>query len=209
MKTPNQGNLIIITAPSGTGKTTLLKKTFASLPEIAFSVSHTTRLARKGEKNGTDYFFIDHETFLAMREQNEFLEWAEVHGNFYGTSRQKVHEQLARGIDIVLDIDVQGASQITASEKNTISIFIVPPSWEELEKRLTNRASDTPETIALRLANARREILELDKFDHVIVNDSLDTAADMLRFIIIAERSRDRRSADGKPLDLMKLKNNG
>ncbi len=137
-----RGNLIIISAPSGTGKTTILKRLFAQVKGVTFSVSHTTRSPRTGEKEGVDYYFVDQPTFQRMREEDEFLEWAEVHGNFYGTSRREVDRHLVQGLDVFLDIDVQGARQVRAAAggESVTLIFIVPPSWEEQELRLTGRA---------------------------------------------------------------------
>ena len=197
-----RGELFIISAPSGAGKTTLLKKVMASLPGLAFSVSHTTRAPRAGEENGVDYHFVGRETFQAMRDSGEFLEWAEVHGNFYGTSRQAVEAGLAQGIDVVLDIDVQGAQQIWEGIDGCCSIFIAPPSMAELRRRLTGRGTDTSEAIDLRIKNAQQEMAALDRYEYLIVNDDLDTAAEVLRSVIIAQRSRKHRSPAGLPLSL-------
>lgn len=199
----SRGNLFIISAPSGTGKTTILKKVMAQLPGLAFSVSHTTRAPRPGEQDGTDYHFVDRDTFQAMQARGVFLEWAEVHGNLYGTSKELVDEHLAAGTDIILDIDVQGARQIR--EKNThqaVFLFIVPPSLEELEKRLAGRNTDSAETITLRMNNARRELADADLYNYVIVNDTVDEAVNVMRSIIIAERCRSRRDAAGRPLSI-------
>jgi len=198
-----RGNLIIISAPSGTGKTTILKRLFAEVKGVTFSVSHTTRSPRTGEKDGVDYYFVDQHTFKKMRAGNEFLEWAEVHGNFYGTSRKEVDRHLIQGLDVFLDIDVQGARQVRkATGGECFSIFIVPPSWEEQERRLTGRGTDSPETIRLRLQNARKEMQDAGLYDFLIVNDTVEQAVDTLRAIIIAQRSRTRRDADGLPLIL-------
>ncbi len=198
-----RGELFIISAPSGTGKTTLLKRVMASLPGLAFSISHTTRAARAGEENGVDYFFIDCKTFQAMRDAGEFLEWAEVHGNFYGTSRQAVEADLAQGIDVVLDIDVQGAEQIRGKiNDDCCSIFIAPPSMAELRRRLTGRGTDTPAAIELRIKNALKEMAALDRYEYLIVNDDLDRAVEVLCSVIIAQRSRKHRSPAGLPLAL-------
>jgi guanylate kinase len=198
-----RGNLIIISAPSGTGKTTILKRLFAGVTGVTFSVSHTTRRPRTGEQDGVDYYFADQETFRRMRVDNEFLEWAEVHGNFYGTSRREVNRHLDKGLDVILDIDVQGARQVRdAAGGECLSIFIVPPSWEEQERRLTGRGTDSPETIRLRLQNARKEMQDAGLYDYLIVNDTVEQAVDTLRAIIIAQRSRMRRNRDGLPLVL-------
>lgn len=198
-----RGNLIIISAPSGTGKTTILKRLFAQVKGVTFSVSHTTRSPRTGEKEGVDYYFVDQETFKQMRAANEFLEWAEVHGNFYGTSRKEVDRHLVQGLDVFLDIDVQGARQVRAAAGGEcFSIFIIPPSWEEQERRLTGRGTDSPETIRLRLQNARKEMQDAGLYDYLIVNDTVEQAVDTLRAIIIAQRCRTRRNTDGLPLIL-------
>jgi guanylate kinase len=199
-----QGNLFIISAPSGTGKTTILKKTLAEMQKIIFSVSHTTRSPRAGEKDGVDYHFIDKRTFSAMQQQNLFLEWAEVHGNLYGTSIHTVQEATEQGLDIVLDIDVQGARQVKErlGDKGAF-IFVVPPSLEELARRLAGRSTETAANIATRLANAKQEMESITKYNYVIVNDSVDKAVEILKSIIIAERSRTRRGLSGEPLNLV------
>lgn len=199
-----RGNLFIISAPSGTGKTTILKKIITEIENIAFSVSHTTRLPRAEEQEGGDYFFIDKEAFAAMRQQDLFLEWAEVHGNLYGTSSDTVQAAVKQGLDIILDIDVQGARQV--KEKlglNGVFIFISPPSLAELAKRLTGRSTETDDVIATRLANAKEEMKSIDQYDYVIVNDTVDRAVEVLKSIIVAERSRKRRNMFGKPLNLI------
>ncbi len=198
-----RGNLIIISAPSGTGKTTILKKLFAQVQGVTFSVSHTTRLPRTGEQDAVDYHFVDKDVFKEMEAGNEFLEWAEVHGNFYGTSKGEVQKHLDNGLDVFLDIDVQGARQVReAAGEESLSIFVVPPSWEEQEKRLTGRGTDSAETIKLRLANAMDEMKDAGLYDYLIVNDTLEQAVDTLRSIIVAQRSRTRRDTNGTPLQL-------
>lgn len=197
-----KGNLIIISAPSGTGKTTILKKIMPHLQGLTFSVSHTTRTPRTGEENGTDYHFVSKDDFLKLRDQGGFLEWAEVHGNFYGTSKQEVEGRLAEGLDVFLDIDIQGARQVRQAAPDAISIFISPPSWQEQEKRLNGRGTDSPETIQLRLANAKAEMADVDLYDFVVINDDLDSAARLLEAIILAMRAKNRRTISGKPLHL-------
>ena len=197
------GNLFIISAPSGTGKTTILKRIIAAMTNVAFSVSHTTRLPRSGEQEGVDYYFIDKETFATMRQQGLFLEWAEVHGNLYGTSSSEVQEATERGKDIILDIDVEGARQV--KEKlgaKGIFIFISPPSLEELESRLAGRCTESESAIATRLANAEEEMKSIGQYEYVIVNDSVEQAVEVLKAIIIAARSRNRRGLSGEPLNL-------
>lgn len=200
------GKLFVISAPSGTGKTTILKRVMAGLERITFSVSHTTRKARPGEDDGVDYHFVEHRVFVAMREAGAFLEWASVHDNLYGTSRKAVEDILAGGTDVILDIDVQGARQVKmAHEIEAVLVFIVPPSWQELEARLRGRGTDSPATIELRCKNARQEIGAMDMYDYVIVNENIDEAVAMLGSIIVAERSRSRRSTSGKPYVLPDL----
>lgn len=198
-----RGNLIIISAPSGTGKTTILKKLFAQLKGVTFSVSHTTRQPRTGEVDGIDYHFVDKDDFQKMLEADQFLEWAEVHGNFYGTSKAEVQKHLDNGLDVFLDIDVQGARQVRqAAGEESFSVFVVPPSWQEQEKRLTGRGTDSVETIKLRLENAQHEMKDAGLYDYLIVNDTVERAVDTLRSIIVAQRSRTRRGTDGTPLTL-------
>lgn len=198
----SRGNLYIISAPSGAGKTSILRPLFRQLPQLAFSVSHTTRAPRSGEKDGVDYHFIDRDGFIAMRDQGAFLESAEVHGNFYGTSREAVLESLAAGVDIFLDIDVQGAAQVREKLPEAIAIFILPPSWLELEQRLRGRGTDSDATIALRLANARCEIAHWQQYDYPVINGDLDAAIDTLRCIVVAHRAAGRRAIDGTPLNM-------
>ncbi len=198
----SKGSIFIISAPSGTGKTTILKEIMLFAPNLAFSVSHTTREPRGREQNGIDYHFVNIKEFTRMRDKGEFLEWARVHDNFYGTSRTAVEKQLAQGLDVFLDIDIQGMKQIKKQLGAPVTIFIAPPSWEEQERRLRQRGTDSPETIALRLANGRREMAFADLYDYLLINDTVDQAVEMLRAIILARRSRTRRSAAGLALDL-------
>ena len=195
------GRLYIVSAPSGTGKTTILKKLVAELPALTFSVSHTTRPSREKEIDGRDYHFVKKTEFGRMRENGEFLESAEVHGNLYGTALGAVIEQLAAGTDVILDIDVQGAAQVKKSRKiEPVTIFIVPPSMTELERRLSGRGSDSAETIRLRLDNAAAEMAGMEAYDHVIVNDELGEALEMVKAVILAQRSRARRTRNGSPI---------
>lgn len=197
-----RGTLFIISAPSGTGKTTILKEIIATVPRVSFSVSYTTRPARDGEKNEIDYYFVSKEVFSEIRERNDFLEWAEVHGNFYGTRRQTVLEQLEQGNDIILDIDVQGAGQLRNAGLEAVFIFVVPPSRQELEKRLRERGTDNKATIDLRLKNARMEMEAAALYDYLIINDEVPKAVEILKAIIIEKRAMNRRAADGSPLVL-------
>ncbi|MDO9041835.1 MAG: guanylate kinase [Desulfocapsaceae bacterium] len=198
------GKLFILSAPSGAGKTTLLKKVMADLPGLAFSVSHTTRLPRAGEVDGVDYHFVSRARFESMREQGIFLEWAEVHGNLYGTSRPAVLAQLATGLDVILDIDVQGAAILRNSAViPAASLFISPPSLSELERRLRGRETDSEETILLRLKNARKEMQAAVDYEYLIINDRLEQAIDTLRAIVIAERSRGHRLPTGQSIEIL------
>ena len=199
------GQLYILSAPSGCGKTTILRKVMANINGLAFSVSHTTRSPRSGEKNGVDYHFVTEEEFHKMREEELFLEWAEVHGNYYGTSRPAVVEQLVNGQDIILDIDVQGAAIINEDESlDGISIFVAPPTLAELEKRLRGRGTDSDETVALRLHNAAKEMEAVSRYKYLVINDRLDDAVLTMQSIIIAERSSFRRLPDGTSIRLEK-----
>ena len=198
------GKLFILSAPSGAGKTTLLKRVMADLPGLAFSVSHTTRQPRSGEQDGVDYHFVSRDRFEAMREQGIFLEWAEVHGNLYGTSRPAVLAQLATGFDVILDLDVQGAAILRASAAiPAASLFISPPSLLELERRLRGRETDSEETILLRLKNARKEMQAAVDYEYLIINDRLEQAIDTLRAIVIAERSRGHRLPTGQSIKIL------
>jgi guanylate kinase len=200
-----RGILFVISAPSGTGKTTLLKRVMARLGELHFSVSHTTREPRSGEQDGRDYHFISKQEFEVMIEDKSFVEWAQVHDNLYGTATAGVEGQLADGEDVILDIDVQGAAIIRDSSKlDGIHIFIAPPHLSVLEERLKGRDTDSEETIQLRLKNAVTEMKAASAYDYLIVNDDLDEAAEILTSIIIAERARCRRRPNGKPLKFEK-----
>jgi len=185
-----KANLFIVTAPSGTGKTTLLKRLVAETPDLAFSVSHTTRSPRQGEVHGEDYYFSTPESFKEERDRGAFLEWAEVHGNYYATSRQAVDSQLEAGCDSILDIDVAGAAQVRQKRADAISIFIVPPSIETLRKRLVGRNKDSLEVIERRLANARRELEQLFDFQYAIVNDDLERCYAELKGIVWSQRMK-------------------
>jgi guanylate kinase len=197
------GQLYILSAPSGCGKTTILRKVMANINGLVFSVSHTTRAPRRGEKNSVDYHFVTKEAFRKMREDNLFLEWAEVHGNYYGTSRPAVLEQLANGQDVILDIDVQGAAIIKEDKSlDGISIFVAPPSLAELERRLRGRDTDSDETIALRMHNAAQEMEAVSRYTYLVINDRLQDAVLTMQSIIIAERSRSRRLPDGTSIGL-------
>lgn len=191
------GNLYILSAPSGAGKSSLLNALLADLPshQVQLSVSHTTRLPRPGEIHGEHYYFTDHAEFKRLIEQGHFLEWAEVFGNYYGTSLPLIERSLEQGIDVFLDIDWQGARQIRQQLPNVKSIFILPPSKAELEKRLIGRGQDSAETIAKRMAEAVSEMSHYDEFDYVIVNDHFQTALAELNSILMAERLKQAAQA--------------
>ncbi|MGZ3790312.1 MAG: guanylate kinase [Bacteriovorax sp.] len=171
------GKLIVIVAPSGTGKSTMIKRLKVDFPSLVESVSYTTRTMRPGEVHGKSYFFVPREEFLAMKDDNEFLEWAEVHGNFYGTSKHFVEECLNEGKHLLFDLDVQGTDSMKDyfGERANV-IFISPPSVEELEKRLRNRGTEDTQVINLRLTNAHKELLRKDDFDFLIYNDDIEEA---------------------------------
>ncbi|MCH7898230.1 MAG: guanylate kinase [Proteobacteria bacterium] len=168
--------LYVITAPSGAGKTTLVKALTTKNPELRFSISYTTREKRRDEANSVDYLFVDRDEFFDLRERGAMLESAEVFDNFYGTSREQVDEHLTNGHDVILEIDWQGARQVRESMPECITIFVLPPSLEELERRLRDRGTDSPAVIERRLQDARSDIEHQHEFDHVIVNDDLDCA---------------------------------
>ncbi|AAS95380.1 guanylate kinase [Nitratidesulfovibrio vulgaris] len=181
------GIVLVLCAPSGTGKTTLTRRLLTEFPRFAFSVSYTTRKPRNGEVDGKDYHFVTVEAFLRLRDAGFFAEWAEVHGNFYGTPLKATLDLLDEGRDVLFDIDVQGARQLRASLQRGRYVFIMPPSRDELEHRLRARGTDDEETIARRLANAAKELREARRFDAWIVNDDLERAYDELRAAYIEE----------------------
>ncbi|HSS52869.1 MAG TPA: guanylate kinase [Thermoanaerobaculia bacterium] len=191
------GELFILSAPSGTGKTTLIQSLMAGglngLGGLAFSVSHTTRQPRDGETDGRDYHFVDPATFQAMIDAGAFLEWAQVHDNYYGTSRAEVFPRLEEGIDVVLDIDVQGAERVLSDQPEAHGIFVMPPSYEDLETRLRHRGKDDEATIARRLAASLREMKRYDRYHYVIINDDARRASEALVAIILAKRHRRER----------------
>jgi len=201
-----EGILFVLSAPSGSGKSTILKAVMAELPGLVFSVSHTTRSPRPSEKDGLDYHFVNRDAFMSIQQQQPsgFLEWAEVHGNLYGTSREEVERHLQAGRDVVLDIDVQGAKQVLKAV-DPVTVFITPPSLVELARRLRGRGTESEENLALRLDNAKKELSQRDRYDYLVVNDHLPDAVESLRAVIIAERCRRQRSLYGKPLNVSKL----
>jgi len=184
------GTLFVITAPSGAGKTSLIEAVMREDPTLKISVSYTTRTPRKGEKDGVDYHFVDRARFLEMRSRDEFLESAEVHGNYYGTSRRVILDALERGDDLILEIDWQGAQQVRRLYPGCIGIFILPPSVDELERRMRSRAQDSEAVIRRRVENAREELAHAGEFNYAIINKDFETAKHELAEIIRKERSR-------------------
>ena len=183
----NSSKLIIFAAPSGAGKSSLIKKIIEiSEEKLELSVSATTRLPRKGEIHGKDYFFISDNEFNELKDKDAFIECANVHGNQYGTLKSFVHEKLEEGISVILDIDVQGFAQIRETIEEMISIFIIPPSLDELENRLTSRGLDTNDAIEKRLHNAVEELKHAESFDYIVLNDNFDNAIDQLSSVIFA-----------------------
>ena len=193
------GVLIIVSAPSGCGKSTVVRALMEQRDKLRFSVSATTRAPREGEVDGVDYFFVSRERFQQMVDEGAFLEHAEYVGNCYGTPLAPVEKQLAEGYDVYLDIDVQGAMQVKALRPETLMIFLMPPSMEELERRLTKRGNNSPEEIKGRLAAAEREFALRDRFDHVVVNDVVDRAVAEISGLIDAQK-RKRKTSTKKNL---------
>jgi len=193
-------DLFIVSSPSGAGKTTLIRRVLADPTvrrgSLHFSVSHTTRRPRPGEKDGREYHFVTEETFRDLQAKDGFLEWASVHGNLYGTSRMEVEPRLATGTDVLLDIDVQGARQVRSKVPEAVKIFVFPPSRDVLESRLRARASDSAEVVARRLAVAAAELSEFGEYDYAIINDDLEEAVDELRSIVVARRAGRSRRRD-------------
>jgi len=185
-----QGQVLVVCAPSGTGKSTLIAMLRREFPAIGFSVSYTTRAPRGHEQDGREYHFVSRDAFVAMRSRGEFCEWAEVHGNFYGTATRPVQTMLDQGRDVLFDIDVQGAKQLHRTFPDGAYVFLLPPSREELVRRLTGRGTDSEASIARRLDNAAGEIRQADFFEYWVVNDSLDSAYQELRAVYLAGRCK-------------------
>lgn len=184
------GTLFIVTAPSGAGKTTLVSGLLERDPQVRLSVSYTTRAPRAGEVNGQHYHFIDVPGFRALRDKGEFLEWAEVHNNYYGTSKRWLEEQIRAGRDILLEIDWQGAQQVRKVFPKAVGVFILPPSVEELERRLRGRGTDSEDVISRRVLGARGEMRHVAEFDYVIINENLPAAIEDLVAVVRASRLR-------------------
>ncbi|MDM0012464.1 guanylate kinase [Variovorax sp. J22P168] len=184
------GNIFVVAAPSGAGKSSLVKALMELDSAVQPSVSHTTRPPRGQEKHGREYFFASHPEFDAMVEGDAFVEWAHVHGQRYGTSKKAIEERIAQGADVILEIDFQGALQIRKTFANAVMIFILPPSWEELRSRLERRGEDSASIIELRLANAAEEMARAGEFDFVIINEVFERALFDLKAIVHAQRLR-------------------
>jgi guanylate kinase len=184
------GLVFVISAPSGTGKTTLVKEVIRQLPGLRFSVSFTTRLPRPDEKEGEDYHFVSHSVFQKMVDKNEFLEWAEVLGNRYGTPRPDLKKMEMEGVDLILDIDTQGAKKVAKEISQPVLIYLLPPSLKVLKERLINRGMDSLERVKFRLSSARRDMEEAYGYQYAIVNDRVEDALEKLKSIVIAERCR-------------------
>ena len=196
-RTPNiatpRGTLFVVSSPSGGGKGTIIRHVLELVENLSYSVSYTTRAPRLGEVDGREYFFVSRDTFDKMIAAGEFLEWACVHGNFYGTGKRQIAEQTASGKDILLEVDVQGAASVRQLLMDSVSIFILPPSYRVLRERLLARGTDTAEELEIRLRNAPDELSHYSAFDYVIINDKVARAAGQLAAIIYAERARCER----------------
>jgi guanylate kinase len=189
-----RGLLLVVSAPSGTGKTTIVERLVQCVPDLALSRSYTSRPAREGETDGIDYNFVSRQRFEAMVAGEDFLEWASVFGNYYGTCASDVERHVAAGLDIVLVIDVQGAKQVRERRGDTVSVFVLPPSFAVLEQRLRGRSTDSEEAMQRRLQRARDEVAGFVDYDYVIVNDELEPCVDRLRAIVLAERAKLRQA---------------
>jgi guanylate kinase len=186
--------MLVLSSPSGAGKTTIARRLWEEDKSVEMSISHTTRQRRNGEKDGKDYHFVDRETFTQMRDQGEFLEWAVVFDNYYGTTRRPVEDALAAGRDVLFDVDWQGAASLRDQAKNdVVTVFILPPTAADLEQRLNERAQDPPETVRRRMLGASNEIQHWDEYDYVVINHDIDCSVEAVRVILAAERLRRTR----------------
>ncbi len=196
MSAKSKGALYIVSAPSGAGKTSLLKELLKSDLDVELSVSHTTRARREGETHGQEYFFVSVDEFQQMVRQDDFLEHAQVFDNFYGTSKSAVMQRISEGVDVILEIDWQGARQIRQAIPEAITVFILPPTIEELANRLKNRGQDSEEVIQRRMNDALSEISHYDEYDYVIINDDFNTAVEELKIIMLSQRLRLERQLE-------------
>ncbi|MDW8056352.1 MAG: guanylate kinase [Elusimicrobiota bacterium] len=185
-----KGKVVVISAPSGSGKTTICKELLKCNPNLVFSISYTTRPAREGEVNGKDYFFVSKDEFLKMVKKKKFVEWAKVYNNYYGTSKEQIVNAINSGKDILLDIDVQGGKNIKKLFPDGIFIFVLPPSWSELKQRITSRGKDTPAEISKRLRNVNKELSYLRYYDYIVINDDLADTVKIINTIISAGKYR-------------------
>ena len=186
---PRRGRLFVVSAPSGAGKTTVVGRLIASMPDLRQSRSYTSRRTRPGESDGVDYNFVSRERFESMIAGGQFLEWAEYSGNLYGTAVLDTDRELETGTDLVLVIDVQGARQVRRHRRSSVLVFLLPPSFDALETRLRSRGEDTEEQIRRRLETARQEVAAVPEYDYVVVNDEIDACVERLRAVIVAERA--------------------
>lgn len=192
-KKRKRGSLIILSGPSGAGKGTIHNELLKTEKNLTYSVSMTTRKPRNGEQEGIDYYFVDEDTFKKEIEKESFLEYACVHGNYYGTLKSNVYDSLDKGLDVILEIDIQGALKIKEKNENAIFIFIMPPSMRELKNRLVKRGTESKEKIIERFKNAYKEINEVSKYNYVVINDEVDKAVEKVHSIMVAERCRVER----------------
>ncbi len=193
VKISPRGTLFVVSSPSGGGKGTLIRRVLDVVPDLSYSVYYTPREPRTGEVDGREYFFVERKAFEEMIAAGQFLEWACVHGNYYGTARRQIVNETSAGVDIVLEVDVQGAASVRQLGLDSVSVFILPPSYETLKQRLITRGTDTPEQLEVRLRNAPEELRRYAAFDYVIFNDDVDRAANQLAAIVWAERARRTR----------------
>ena len=183
-----EGILFVMSGPSGAGKTTIVKGALSELEDLEFSISYTTRPWRQGEKNGKDYFFVDEEEFKALIGEGEFLEWQEVHGHLYGTSRHYVHSKTNSGVNVLFDVDVKGAMSIKKQVKDAVFVFVAPPSFKELKERLVKRHTENQKDLKKRIEDAKHELSQIAEFDYLIVNNDVQQSIKQLESIIIAEQ---------------------
>jgi guanylate kinase len=206
-RSKTKGTLFIVSAPSGAGKTSLVKRLQQEVDALAVSVSHTTRTQRSGEQNGVDYHFVDHDGFESMLSEGAFLEQAQVFDNFYGTAQESVEKQLAEGLDVILEIDWQGAQQVRKKMVEAVSIFILPPSNQALESRLKGRGQDSDEIISRRMRDARAEMSHYGEYDYLVINDDFELALIEMKAVITAQRLRLTRQCDANSEMLKALLN--